>query len=402
MTRTVEVDIVILGGGVFGLWLLNRLRQAGFGAILFESNTLGGGQTYKSQGIIHGGMKYALHGNWTESAQTIADMPTVWKQCLEGKGDIDLSHVPIISPHQHLWSSSKLTTKLTKFFANFALKSRITYLEKVDYPSIFQHPDFKGEVYALDEMVIDIPALIRELAKPHQDVIFKISPFKEDQLHIDKNQNITYLEATTLSGEKLQIHAQRYVFAAGAGNEMIIKKLKYPDVAMQRRALHMVLVKIPFAHSLYAHCLSLGSMLPRITITTHQTRDNQLAWYIGGQLAEEGIHRDSKTQITTAQKELRQLFPWLDFSAAQFTSFMIDRIEPLQPNGKRPDGVFLKSINNMIIAWPTKLALAPKLTNDIMQHLRQEQLSPCKHDTRELRAWPIPPLAKPVWDELLC
>ena len=34
MNRTFSTDMVILGGGIAGLWLLNRLRQRGFDAVL--------------------------------------------------------------------------------------------------------------------------------------------------------------------------------------------------------------------------------------------------------------------------------------------------------------------------------------------------------------------------------
>ncbi len=55
MQKIVETDVAIIGGGIAGLWLLNRLRQLGFATILLESGTLGGGQTNKAQGIIHVG-----------------------------------------------------------------------------------------------------------------------------------------------------------------------------------------------------------------------------------------------------------------------------------------------------------------------------------------------------------
>src|SRR5882762_9084544 len=93
MKKTVKTDIVIIGGGIAGLWLLNRLRQLGYSAILLESNTLGGGQTHKAQGIIHGGMKYALQGEVTSSMAAITDMPKIWQHCLHGQGEIDLTHV---------------------------------------------------------------------------------------------------------------------------------------------------------------------------------------------------------------------------------------------------------------------------------------------------------------------
>jgi hypothetical protein len=47
----------------------------GFSTVLVESASLGGGQSMKSQGIIHGGTKYALHGALTGASEAIADMP---------------------------------------------------------------------------------------------------------------------------------------------------------------------------------------------------------------------------------------------------------------------------------------------------------------------------------------
>ena len=57
MRVNLQVDIAIFGGGVAGLWLLNRLRKAGYQAILLEADRLGAGQTRYAQGIIHGGTK---------------------------------------------------------------------------------------------------------------------------------------------------------------------------------------------------------------------------------------------------------------------------------------------------------------------------------------------------------
>src|SRR3990167_9167176 len=110
MKTTATADIVILGGGIAGLWLLARLRKAGFAAILFESQALGGGQTNKAQGIIHGGMKYALQGVLTKEASGMADLPALWRDCLSGKGEIDLSHVPVLSDKHYLWSPSKIAS----------------------------------------------------------------------------------------------------------------------------------------------------------------------------------------------------------------------------------------------------------------------------------------------------
>jgi glycerol-3-phosphate dehydrogenase len=400
MKKTAAADIVIFGGGIAGLWLLNRLRALGFSAILFESGALGGGQTHKSQGIIHGGMKYALQGKLTRDAQAMADMPDLWRACLQGQGEIDLREVPVLSAQQYLWSPSKFASKLTGFLASTALSSKVEALPKEAYPAAFQHPQFKGEVFSLDEMVLDIPALVRELAKMNQDAIFKIEPLADEELKLDENGNL--LSATVYyAGKSVEVQAQHFVFTAGAGNEVAIRRLKSAELAMQRRPLHMVLVKTSFNYPLYAHCLGLGSR-PRMTITTHYTQDGSAVWYLGGNIAEEGVERDSHAQIQATREELRNLFPWLDFSSAEFASFIIDRAEPLQKNGFKPETSFTYTIGNTTIAWPTKLALAPKLTQEILQQLQLSDLKQHWLDTRELRAWPMPPLAMPIWESVFC
>lgn len=400
MNTTAAADIVIFGGGVAGLWLLNRLRQSGLSVILFESSALGGGQTHKSQGIIHGGMKYALQGVFTKEAQALINMPQIWKDCLSGRGEIDLSHVPLLSSQHFLWVPTKFASKLAGFFAGAALASRVASLAREEYPVVFQHRDFKGDVFALDEMVIDVPALVRELVKNSQDAVYKIEPLCEDELKFDADGKL--ISATVyMSGKPVEIFAQQFIFTAGAGNEIILRKLKNTGVLMQRRPLHMVLVKTPFHYPLYAHCLGMGRR-PRITVTTHQTIDGSMVWYLGGQLAEEGIFRDTQAQIKAAQDELSALFPWLDFTQAEYAAFMIDRAEPKQKNGLKPETSFIKTIHNMIIGWPTKLCLAPKLAYEMVKQLEALQLTSQLSDVRALRAWPMPPLAKPIWEDAFC
>lgn len=394
-----ETDIVIIGGGIAGLWLLNRLRQLNYSVILLESQALGGGQTHKAQGIIHGGMKFALQGVLTQATQAIADMPTVWRQCLQGQGQIDLSNVPVLSNQQYLWSTGSLTSKLAGFFAGHTLKGTVKALNKTEYPNAFQHPEFNGQVYSLDEVVIDTHALVRELVKPNREVIFKIDALKEEDVCFDESDRLTSLLVHAEPLEPLEIKAQKYIFTAGSGNEFLLTKLKN-KITMQRRPLSMVMVKSDSLPTLYAHCLGL-SAVPRITITTHHTHDGKTVWYLGGQIAEEGIKLDEATQNEIARKELQILFPWINFSNAEIKSFIIDRAEALQPDGKRPDSCYVKDVANTMIAWPTKLAFAPKLADEIIEHLSKEKITPQAHDTHLLRAWPIPAFAKPMWDQFL-
>ena len=56
------VDVLIVGAGCAGLFLLDSLVRKGISALLIESTALGYGQTTSSQGILHAGVKYSLDG----------------------------------------------------------------------------------------------------------------------------------------------------------------------------------------------------------------------------------------------------------------------------------------------------------------------------------------------------
>ncbi|WP_370210050.1 FAD-dependent oxidoreductase, partial [Alloalcanivorax venustensis] len=100
-------DILIFGGGIAGLWLINHLQQRGYQCLLLETGTLGGAQTLASQGIIHGGLKYALGGTLSSESEAIAGMPDRWRQAIDGQGPVDLSGLRLATEpaDQRFWVS---------------------------------------------------------------------------------------------------------------------------------------------------------------------------------------------------------------------------------------------------------------------------------------------------------
>ncbi len=397
-----KVDIVIFGGGIAGLWIFNRLRNAGYQAILLESHALGSGQTIKSQGIIHGGLKYALTGFLNASANAVEDMPKRWKDCLAGTGEIDLRSVNVLSHEQLLWSTGSLGSEIAGFFASKSLNSRVKKLDKRLYPSVLQNPSFKGHVYRLEEVVLDTVSLIDTLAKPHQDFIFKINPHEGYAFTIDPECKDKISSVEIRSGqETLSLQAERYLFTAGEGNEQLSLCLAHPPV-MQRRPLQMLVAKFKTHYPFFGHCIDTG-MNPRITITTHPTQDDQSVWYLGGQIAEDGVNRSPEKQIAIAKKELNSLLPWLEMETVEWRSFFINRAEPAQPGGKRPDSVSLTAIENVLVAWPTKLALSPLLADQVIAKLKQQAVQASSPSENVLRSCSIlekPRIALAVWDEL--
>jgi len=68
----------------------------------------------------------------------------------------------------------------------------------------------------------------------------------------------------------------------------------------------------------------------------------------------------------------------------------------------KPDTSYAKTIQNITIAWPTKLALAPKLAREIMDAFDKAKLTPRVNDTSALQSWPKPSVSSPIWEQAFC
>ncbi len=388
LNPVLNIDVAIVGGGIAGLWLLARLRQHGYGALLIENEQLGAGQTLCAQGIIHGGAKYSLGGQPSASTTVIAGMPELWRRCLNGAGDIDLRAARLLADHQYLWATRAPTSRLAAFFASKLMRGR---MEKVagaavdDYPSALRHPRFQGTVYRLDEPIVDVVSVLAAFAERYHNAIVlhqgPATPKADGTLTLRHAGQATWAIRPTCT-----------VFTAGAGNAAL------PWVMLQLRPLHMVMVRGPALPGLlYAHCLG-ASDVPRLTVTSHYDASGRLVWYLGGGLAEDGVQRDRREQIHAAQRELETLIPWADWSRAEFATFIVQRAEAQQPRRTRPAEPGLFRDGRVLAAWPTKMALAPLLAKRIEEMLRTLGVRPRPVDLRALKDWPRPEIAVAPWD----
>ncbi|HSB97156.1 MAG TPA: FAD-dependent oxidoreductase [Spongiibacteraceae bacterium] len=393
-----DVDVVILGGGIGGLWLLNRLCARGYNAVLLESDQLGGGQSINSQGMIHGGIKYALSGMLTGSSEAIADMPEHWRRCLRGAGDVDLRGVNVLSDHFYLWSTESLTSRLTSFFASKLTRGRVETVAASERHPVFQHADFHGNLYKLVDMVLDVPSVIRKLADNCRGRIYRADAAS---MNFERAADGSIVALQFLSAATpVRIAAQRFVFSAGEGNEALLQKIGSKAPATQRRPLQQLLIKHDYPYPLYAHCTG-SNPSPRLTISSHPLQDGKWVWYLGGDLATEGVALDAATLIAKGKQELYELLPWIDFSNAEWATLRIDRAEPKQKGLVKPDKAFAAVADNcpnVIVAWPTKLTLAPNMADEVDALLALEPSAPPLPTDAETLS--RPEFAKPCWEWL--
>lgn len=399
-TTTIELDIAIIGGGVAGLWLINRLRSSGYDCALFESQALGSEQSVASQGMIHGGIKYTLSGALTGASEAIADMPAHWQDCLAGCGDVDLRGAQVLSDHFYMWSTASVASKLTTFFASKATRGRVDKVKADERPSIFQDRQFSGQLYRLVDMVLDVPSVLKTLANNAKGRTFKLA-LSQAQWSKNKDQHCELLINTEQG--TVRVKAKQFIFSAGKGNEFLLNQLDETAPQMQVRPLQQVMVKLDSPHRFYGHCLGTDKT-PKLTISSHPCRDGRWVWYLGGSLAEKGVNQSREELMLEAKKELQKLMPWLDLSSAQWATLNVDRAEPQQKNFVRPDKAFIgkaKRCPNVAVAWPTKLTLAPNLANETLALLRQQNIAPnsTPADLGSLAILPQAGVAPAPWDQ---
>ena len=362
---SLHIDTIIAGGGIAGLWLLNVLRSRGYSAVLLEAESLGGAQTLASQGIIHGGIKYALRGTLTGASEALSRAPGRWRACLEGTGEVDLRGLEPLCDRFHLFADAGALGRLSAFFASKALRGRVEKLDRRDFPEALHDDAIRGPVYRLEDFVLDTPALIERLGALVSGSIYRHS-LTPDACTLDRAVEVRLADSN--------LTANRLILAAGAGNDALIEGLGLSGMAMQRRPLHQATVRHPDLTPLYGHWLAAaGQTEPRMTITTHfnggESAGSGLLWHLGGQLATDGVGRSAEAQRQQARLELETCFPWMDWSLATFDTWRIDRAEPRQRAGFRPDHAFAEASGPCIVCWPTKLTLAPDLGDRVLSLL---------------------------------
>lgn len=352
-----EVDLVIVGGGIAGMWLANVLTNRGYRVLVLEAGELGSQQTLASQGMIHGGLKYALAGKLSRASVAISTMPARWRACLAGSGEVDLSSLAPLSERYYMFAEASTLGRLTGFFASRSLRGRIEQLAPADYPPVFREPGFDGVVYALNDLVLDSRELLERLQANLAGSVYQ---------HTVSAEQVRFSEdGVELQLERGRITARQLILSAGAGTQTLLDGLQIPTPRMQLRPLHQVVVRHDYPHPLYAHCLTgIRRPEPRLTITSHPDGGHWL-WYLGGQLATDGVNMSEAQLVAHARAELETCIPWIAWRDAQFSTVRIDRAEPEQSGRHRPDEAFAAASGNVVICWPTKLSLAPDLADKV-------------------------------------
>ena len=392
-----RLDALIFGGGAAGLWLLDRLSRAGHHVLLLEAHTLGAGQTVASQGIIHGGLKYTLSGMLTKSAKNIRDMPQVWKDALLGQAGPNLKNTRLRSGCCYLWQTDTLSSRAGMIGARFGLQV------KPESISIDERPEALngvfGTVARLPEQVIAPRSFVQDLATQYRDRILQIDARHGLEFDLDSPGEVTAVRLKSpRDGATLELRPRQVIFTAGGGNARLRKMAGLSAEVMQRRPLHMVLVRGDLPE-LNGHCLD--GAKTRVTITSEMDVDGRMVWQVGGQIAEDGVKFDANSLMERAKSELSMVLPGVNLQDAEWSTYTADRAEGATANGARPESIQVLCAGNVTTGWPTKLVLAPVLAQEIASRASSPYVA-TEFDTAPFSKWPRAEVAVLPWADTGC
>lgn len=358
--QRVQLDALIIGGGIAGLWTLDVLTRAGCSAVVIERDALGAGQTIWSQGIIHGGLKYTLSGLMNPSAEAIREMPRVWRACLSGGGGRgpDLSSAGVRAEHCHLWQTGSIASRVGMIGARVGLRVAPVVLEAERRPAVLRN--CPGVVARLDEQVIDPGAVLRAIAEQHEGRVVRGEV--EGIVRAGDGVEVMVRGIGTDRSEQrsvARVAARFIVLCAGNGNAGLRRMAGLDVERVQVRPLRMVMVRGDGLPELNGHCVD--GAKTRVTITTARDSSGRVVWQVGGDLAERGVSMSEGELVRFAREELFAALPGVGLGGCEWGTYDAPRAEAAMPGARRPDDAVVLEDGPMLTAFPTKLALAPRV-----------------------------------------
>jgi hypothetical protein len=379
MTTTVfDLDVLIVGGGVQGLWQLRELLNAGYSALLVEKGELGGKQTCHSHAYLHQGHLY----NEVSFAERLKEIQPIWDGWLKSakstpvRGSLP-SYFGFLNPSYkekklQLWESPQLM---------------LPFKQCTSIPS-----PLKGgvitEVLESPETCLDSTWLVGELVSGVEDHVSQIS----EVVNITAvNNRIESVELRMLNDHRLTIGPRALVFAAGAGNQSLLDAIKPLPVrtigatkSQQIRKSHMLVIKgksdelealtgvFPDLQLFIVSRFSKDSVVWLVSDNNSPTLRNEGDWVRYD--ASWWLNSPSDGRPFSIIEAIQKLAPrfFLDSpDRLRWGVYEAPKAEGVVNGGGIPSEERIEhfGIDNLWTVWPTKLTLAPRASQEIVKEI---------------------------------
>lgn len=405
---TIDVDVVIVGGGIQGLWLLADLIDEGYQAILLERRRPGFGQTGHSHVFIHEGHIYASMlkeqpQDIRRRAASVLQANGIWKIALQTGRLRALT--PLRSNFYVGWDDPKKGDE----FEEHCRRAALPYQPVNTSPSEFGTLPTMASLYKSEGVCLDSNLLLNHLlsysnlgkyvgyckeidAEPYASGRYNLVATRVKDP--DRSQDLTYPQDPNRPEEiPLRIRSGALILSAGTGNERLVDRLLAQkgvtvnaDTTRQQTVKTFMLVVRHQSGSLPP----VAGMFPYaggIFIVSRKDPQGRTVWLIGDKQREvvsfpgEITAFDAAAWFHKLKKDLGKLLPtllaepdkyeWGIYEATKAERWTVGK--RFKHGGAFPEGYYMHNPSGTTVwlTWPTLLTLAPLLASAVVSDLKQ-------------------------------
>jgi hypothetical protein len=403
----VDVDVLIVGGGAQGLWLLNDLSKRHYRAVLLERRELGGGQTCHSHGLIHRGHYY----DDTDMMIILNAAAQFWQAFTDEKG------IKKLNPHRALagFGPGTAVERHTYFWRTAGLR-----FDPCPEPDVLKAGAVK-HVFETEEFSLNPSEVIEGLSRDTDHATYKLDD-RDDALEFVHDGNSIARVQAVLSGEQVEFKPRFLILCAGVGNYGLLAKLSADTIpgpantpVQAQRKNHMMVLRgdhLPMMTAVFPIRGGLQGVFlcPRTDPVTGQavwlaSDHNSTPFQMGLDGSSPIDSSPSEDWVNRMLISLRATTPGL------FADGAADSLEMLVYTGLTSERNFGQGqhmtdlyidpfgFENALTIWPTKLTMTPFASNVALRFIRPTVPEPAgewPRVDREITA-PAPRLAPEMW-----
>lgn len=383
----VEVDLLIIGGGIQGLTLLHQWEEQHRGSVLLLSGgPLGSGETLHSHGYLHRGYlappEQAPH---IPAIRESFDWWTAWmdEQAIDYGLDLPV-HVDL--PDEQLdavtgaWSRAGLPFEILD-----------------GLPGPLRGGSYQGaegrRIARIHDRLIQPWSIVEKLAGPLLD---RILPGELTRLDWDGGTNAIRGCRAAVDGREIGIRPGAVVLAAGRHNQPILRAIRDAGGARPFDGTFRDLNRIRFVPMLLIRGRDLPTLSGRflleapITMMSHPMEDGEAMWVVtlmeGHRSTRDDFSGDGDAVdsggIRRAMNALWRMVPGLEplAGALRFRSYLGAKID--HPDGDQRWFAGSGGISNLRFVWPCLWSLAYGAGRAVLEDLQGAGLIPPAGSTR--------------------
>ena len=361
----ITLDILIIGGGIQGLWTFNNLTELGYRVALITDSPLGNGQTLDSQVYKHTGHFY----NNIEMAQRLKEFSQEWQDFIKA------SNLVKAQKQAFLGFNRKVAVKWTQMWDQAGLE--YSGIDPQEIPQAFKEGELKqGCFFHTGETCLHGQELIKNLAEPVKDLIFQgqITGFQS-------NHGLVTEVQATIAGKAITFLPKYIVLTAGRGNQHLLNQITKDDVVLHQKTKDIQQLRRCQVLVLKGEKLpSTSCLFPGLQLFSGCREVNgEIIWLVTYGF-DDPIELDINSKIPVDKKRLQLCIKQLQKVMPKIMEMDLDwALYPAVKaeskalgSGLRPNGDFVDNcgLQNVTVCYPTKLSLAPRASKRIAHKIQ--------------------------------